>query len=196
MHMPEQRPIEWATIGKIVAPFGIRGEVKVRSFSDVPGRFGTLKDVYLGPQHMRYTVMAARSAAQHAVYVLKLSGIDDIDAAETLRNHDLSIPLNQLAELPPNSYYQHDILGLHVSTLSGREVGEIVDIIATGSNDVYVIDAPSGKQFLIPAIKQIVKQVDLARKVMYIDPISGMIDDNAIIDYPASSSNREEGQQE
>lgn len=194
--MPEQRPIEWATIGKIVAPFGIRGEVKVRSFSDVPGRFGTLKDVYLGSQHMRYTVMAARPAAQHAVYVLKLSGIDDINAAETLRNHDLSIPLDQLAELPPNSYYQHDIFGLHVFTLSGREVGEIVDIIATGSNDVYVIDAPSGKQFLIPAIKQIIKQVDLARKVMYIDPISGMIDDDAIIDYPGSISNGEEGQQE
>ncbi len=194
--MPEQRLIEWATIGKIVAPFGVRGEVKVRSFSDVPGRFGALKHVYLGSQHMRYTVMAARPAAQHQVYVLRLSGINDINAAETLRNHDLSIPLDQLAELPPNSYYQHDILGLHVSTVSGREVGEIVDIIVTGSNDVYVIDALSGKQFLIPAIKQIIKQVDLVHKVMYIDPISGMIDDDAIIDYPDSSSNGEEGQQE
>ncbi|HEY7419665.1 MAG TPA: ribosome maturation factor RimM [Ktedonobacteraceae bacterium] len=193
--MPEQQPVEWATIGKIVAPFGVRGEVKVRSLSDVPGRFVTLKDIYLGSQHVHYTVVAARPA-RNEVYILKFSGIDDIDTAETLRNHDLSIPLDQLAELPPDSYYQHDILGLRVITLQGHELGLIVDIIVTGSNDVYVIDAPSGKQILIPAIKQIVKQVDLARKVMYIEPINGMIDEDAVIDYPDTNLEREEEQEE
>lgn len=189
--MLEQQPMEWATIGKIVAPFGVRGEVKVLSLSDIPGRFMAFKDIYLGSQHARYTIVAARPT-RNEVYILKFSGIDDIDAAETLRNHDLSIPLDQLAELPPDSYYQHDILGLRVSTLHGHEVGSIVDIIATGSNDVYVIDAPSGKQILIPAIKEVIRQVDLVRKVMYIDPISGMIDDDAIIDYPDTNSEREE----
>lgn len=193
--MPEQEPMEWATIGKIVAPFGVRGEVKVRSLSDIPGRLVALKDIYLGSQHVHYTIAAARPT-RNEIYIVKFSGIDDIDSAETLRNHDLSIPLDQLAELPPDSYYQHDILGLRVFTLHGHEVGTIVDIIATGSNDVYVMDAPSGKQILIPAIKQIIKQVDLVRKVMYIDPISGLIDDDAIIDYPDTSLEREEGQEE
>src|SRR5262249_2617395 len=102
--------------------------------------------------------------------------IDDANAAETLRNQDLTIPLSKLAKLPPDSYYQHDILGLHVSTLDGQVLGTIVDIIATGSNDVYSIKTPGGSQILIPAIKDVVKQIDLVRRTMHIDPLPGLLD--------------------
>jgi 16S rRNA processing protein RimM len=63
-------------------------------------------------------------------------------------------------------------------TLSGRTIGTIVDIIITGSNDVYVIKAADGKQVLIPAIKDVIKQVDLIRKMMYIEPIPGLLEDD------------------
>src|SRR5436305_2104114 len=79
--------------------------------------------------------------------------------SEPLRNQDLSIPLSKLAKLPPDSYYQHDILGLHVFTLDGQDLGTIVDIIVTGSNDVYSIKTPDGSQILIPAIKDVIKQI-------------------------------------
>jgi len=108
--------------------------------------------------------------------VLKLKGIDDANTAEALRNQNLDIPLNQLTKLPPDSYYQHDILGLSVITLDGRELGNIVDIIVTGSNDVYTIKTPGGSQVLIPAIKDVIKQVDLIRRTMYIDPLPGLLD--------------------
>ena len=114
--------------------------------------------------------------------VLKLQGIDDANAAEKLHNSDITIPESELAQLPPNSYYQHDILGLQVVTVKGHIVGTIVDIIVTGSNDVYVIKSATGEQNLIPAIKDVVKQVDLRRKVMYIDPIAGLLDDDAVFD--------------
>lgn len=193
--MPEQQPIEWATIGKIVAPFGLRGAVKVRSLSDVPDRFVSLESVYLGPEYTRHTIEVVRPH-KGEIYILKFSGVNNADAAESLRNRAMYIPLDQLAELPTDSYYQHDIIGLSVITLSGRKLGVISDIIVTGSNDVYVIAAPSGKQLLIPAIKQIIKQVDLLRKVMYIDPIEGMIDDNAIVDNPNIRLEGEEEQTE
>jgi 16S rRNA processing protein RimM len=111
--------------------------------------------------------------------VLKLEGIDDANTAESLRDQNLAIPVSELAQLPPDSYYQHDILGLMVITLDGQKLGSIVDIIVTGSNDVYVIKVPDGSQVLIPAIKDVIKQVDLIRRTMYIDPLPGLLDNVA-----------------
>jgi 16S rRNA processing protein RimM len=178
--MPEQKITEWATIGKIVAPFGIRGELKVFSLSDVPSRFTSLKGVYLGPDYTYHTIQNVRPYKGDMV-LLKFADINDATTAETLRKRDIFIPLDQLAQLPPDSYYQHDILGLHVATLSGRDLGVIVDIIETGSNDVYVVESPQKQQNLIPAIKEVIKQIDLIRHMMYIDPMDGLLDDSEII---------------
>jgi 16S rRNA processing protein RimM len=162
---------EWVTIGKIVAPFGIRGELKVRSFTDIPDRFVALDAVYLSPNYVSYTIEGVRPYKGEDMHLLKLCGIDDANAAESLRNSDVCVPLSALPQLPPNSYYQHDIIGLQVFHIDGTAIGVIDDIMPTGGNDVYVIKAPDGKQILVPAIKDVVKQIDLIRCVMYIDPI-------------------------
>ena len=183
-----QHKTEWATIGKIVAPFGLQGELKVYSLSDVPDRFASLKAVYLlRPEPVRYVIKNVRPFKGDFV-LLKFADINDATTAETLRNTELVIPLDQLAELPPDSYYQHDILGLQVYTLENRLVGTIVDILVTGSNDVYVVNGTEGQQFLIPAIKSVIKQVDLIRRMMYIEPMSGLLDDNAVMDEQEKTS--------
>ncbi|HET7640866.1 MAG TPA: ribosome maturation factor RimM [Ktedonobacteraceae bacterium] len=181
--MAKQDEIEWATIGKVVAPFGVHGELKVLLLTDIPNRFTELKAVHLGPAHTRHLIKAVRPYKGEMV-VLKLKGIEDANTAETLRNFDLTIPLDQLAKLPPDSYYQHDILGLQVYTLHGHKIGTIEDIMVTGSNDVYIIKTPDGKQILVPAIKDVVKQIDLIRKMMYIEPISGLLDIDETVDFP------------
>ncbi|GLV59965.1 ribosome maturation factor RimM [Dictyobacter sp. S3.2.2.5] len=178
-----QNTTEWATIGKIVAPFGIRGEVKVFPLSDVPDRFVSLETVYLAPDHHRLSIVGVRPH-KGDMLLLKFKGIDDANAAEKLRQRDIVIPLSELAKLPPDSYYQHDILGLRVLRMSGEEVGVITDIWTTGGNDVYVIKGTQGQQILIPAIKEVIKQIDLIRQVMYIDPMKGLLDDEAVIDDP------------
>lgn len=177
--MPEQKKTEWATIGTIVAPFGVRGEMKVFSLSDVPDRFARLSAVYLTPDYRRVIVDAVRPY-KGDMYLLKLHGIADPETVETLRNQSLCIPVEELAALPPDSYYQHDIIGLQVLTLDGREIGRVDDILETGANDVYVIKGEG--QILIPAVKDIIKQIDLIRHTMYIDPIAGLLDDNAVED--------------
>jgi 16S rRNA processing protein RimM len=174
--VPGHNETEWATIGRVVAPFGVRGELKVRSLTDIPDRFANLEAVHLGPEHSRHRIQAVR-AYKGEMVVLKLTGIDDANGAASLRNCELTIPVSQLAELPPDSYYRHDILGLQVQTLDGRSIGTIEDILETGSNDVYVIRTSGGKQVLVPAIKDVIKQIDLTRQMMYIDPISGLLDD-------------------
>ncbi len=175
---------EWATIGRIVAPFGIRGEIKVMSLSDIPDRFTQLKAVYLqrGNAHVAYTINAVRPYKGDMI-VLKLVGIDDANAAEELRSLSILIPMHALAKLPPDSYYLHDIIGLHVTTLKGQELGTLIDVIATGSNDVYIVKSEDGREVLIPAIKDVVKQVDLIRQMMYIDPIKGLLEEEeALVD--------------
>lgn len=182
---------EWATIGIIVAPFGIRGELKVFSLSDIPGRFAQLDSIFIGPDHAPRKITAVRPY-KGDMFVLKFAGIDDATTADTMRNLDLSIPLDKLATLPPDSYYQHDILGMHVAILNGRELGTIIEIMETGSNDVYVVKGKDGKQILFPAIKDVVKQVDLIRQMMYIEPMPGMLDDDAIVHDPNEVLEEEE----
>src|SRR5258707_8758379 len=116
--------------------------------------------------------------------VRNLTDLEEANTAESLLYFDLTIPLDELVKLPPDSYYQHDILGLQVRTLRGHEIGMIEDIMVTGSNDVYIIKAPDGKQILVPAIKDVVKQIDLIRKMMYIEPIAGLLDNDETVDFP------------
>jgi 16S rRNA processing protein RimM len=175
-------PQEWATVGRVVAPFGLRGELKVLPLTDIPNRFAQLKAVYLGAPPRRYTLQRVRPY-KGGLLLIKLHGCDSLSAAETLRNCELLIPLSELPPLPPDFYYQHDILNLRVLTLDGQEVGSIVDILLTGGNDVYVIRMPDGREALIPAVKEVIKQIDLGQRAMYIDPFPGLLDEReALID--------------
>lgn len=175
--MPEQSKTAWATIGKVVALFGLGGELKVYVLTDIPDRFAKQKAVYVGDSHTRCVIESARPYKGDTILV-KFKGIDDATSAEKLRAAELFIPVSELSELPAGSYYQHDIIGLRVFTLNDTPLGTIVDIIETGSNDVYVIKMDNGAQQLIPAIKDVVKQIDLIRHTMHIDPIPGLLDNS------------------
>ena len=176
--MPKQNETDWATIGQVVALFGVHGELKVRLLTDIPNRFSELETIYIGASHTSYLIQSVRPYKGEMI-VLKLKGIDDANAAEPLRNQELSIPLSELADLPPDSYYQHDILGLQVFTLDGQKLGQIIEIIATGGNDVYSVKKPDGSQVLIPAIKDVIKRIDLIQGTMHIDPLPGLLDNVA-----------------
>ncbi|MGH2494643.1 MAG: ribosome maturation factor RimM [Ktedonobacteraceae bacterium] len=191
--MPKQSNTEWATIGKVVALFGLRGELKVRTFTDIPNRFAELDAVYVGDQYTRHIIEGVRPYKGDMI-LLKLKGFDDATSAEKLRGVDLSIPLSKLAKLPPDSYYQHDIIGLRAFTLDDKLLGTIVDIIITGSNDVYVVKMQDGTQQLIPAIKDVIKQIDLLRHTMHIDPIPGLLDNSDEQDREEADATRQESE--
>lgn len=177
--MPEQIETEWATIGKVVALFGVHGELKVRLLSDIPNRFAERDDVYLGPNHVRHIIKSVRPYKGDMI-LLGLERFNDANTAEVLRNLDICIPLSELAKLPPGSYYQHDIIGLQVYTLNEHDLGKIVDVMVTGSNDVYIVKTAKGKQILIPAIRDVIKHIDLARHTMHIDPMPGLLDNDSV----------------
>ncbi len=156
----------YLVVARIVSPQGSRGEVKAEIVTDFPERFASTSAVYLGPEHLRYRVQGYRLLGD--TVVLKLEGVDTIDQAERLRGKLVEVPEEEAVELPQDHYFWHQILGLQVVTLDGEPLGQIDEILETGSNDVYVVHGPRG-ELLIPAIKQVVKSVDLATGKMVVE---------------------------
>jgi len=159
-------------IGKIVNTHGLRGDVKVMYWCDSPELFHEL--AYVNIDNKEFEI--EKSRVHKNMVILKLKGIDDINVAEMYRNKVLTVPREELGELPEGTYYICDLLGCAVETASGRALGKICDIIKTGSNDVYVVENEDKKQVLIPVIDDVVKSVDIDEKKIIIEPLKGLID--------------------
>jgi len=166
----EVSPPEFLIVGRVVAPWGRRGEVKVQVVSNFPDRFAAGQTLYVDGEPLR--IEDSRYHRQHIL--LKFLGIDSIEEAEKLRKQDLMIPLSQVRELPPGEFYIFQLVGLDVVTADGRALGRIIDVMATGSNDVYVVAGECG-EILIPAIEDVVLSIDLDRGRVLVEPIEGLL---------------------
>lgn len=148
-------------VARIVAPFGIRGEVKAELLTDFPDRLASRKTVFLGREDetpRSHSIRGIRFYKRHAL--LTLAGCDDRNTAETLRGLFVFIPESEAAKLPDGAYFVHQIIGLEVWDADGLLWGKITSILATPGNDVYVVDGERG-QILLPAIPNFVRQVDI-----------------------------------
>ena len=167
----ESTPPESLIVGRILAPWGIRGEVKVEVLTDFPERFAPRKVVYLNTSPLE--IESCHPHKQHMV--VKLATIDSIEAAEKLRGQDLTIPGSELHPLPEGQYYTFQLIGLKVVTTEGQTLGRVTDIMSTASNDVYIVEGKRG-EILIPAIEDVVKSIDLKKGRMVIEAIEGLLD--------------------
>jgi len=158
-------------VGRILAPWGMRGEVKVEVLTDFPERFAPRKVVYLNTIPLE--IERCHPHKQHMV--VKLATIDSVEAAERLRGQDLTIPSSELYPLPQGQYYTFQLIGLKVVTTRGQTLGRVTDIMSTASNDVYIVDGKRG-EILIPAIEDVVKSIDLKKGKMVIEAIEGLLD--------------------
>jgi 16S rRNA processing protein RimM len=167
----EPVPPESLIVGRILAPWGIRGEVKVEVLTDFPERFATRKLVDLNNRPLE--IERCRPHKQHMV--VKFATIDSVEAAEKLRGQDLTIPSSELYPLPEGQYYTFQLIGLKVVTTKGQTLGRVKDIMTTPSNDVYIVEGKHG-EILIPAIEDVVKSIDLKKGKMVIEAIKGLLD--------------------
>lgn len=160
-------------IGEVTKPHGVRGEVRVMPLTDRPERFSWLQEVFLDENGASRAVV--ETARLHQGFVLlKLQGIDDRDAAETLRGKMLAIPADQAIPLAEDEYYLRDLLGVAVVTEDGEPLGEIIDVIETGANNVFVAQGPRG-EILIPDIPDVVLEIDLENGRMSVRPLPGLL---------------------
>lgn len=167
------------TIGKIVGVHGVRGAVKVQSFSDVPRRFEDLREVTLAGSTGRRTLRVCSAAHMGRHYVLRLEGIATPEAAKSLLGLWLEIPQERLAPLPQGQYYTCDLLGIEVWSDEGTLLGTVSDILPTKANDVFVVRGRAGQEHLIPGTKEIVRLVDVPRRRMTVRPMPGLLDEGA-----------------
>lgn len=163
---------DWVQIGKVAGAMGVQGEVKVDLTTDFPDRFNRLDAIYVGTEHRMMHVRQARR--HHGRVILALHEVEDRDAAAALQGAPLFVPRAEAVPLPEGHYYHDQILGLRVETTTGQPLGTVVEVLVTGSNDVYVVKGAAG-EVLIPALKDIVQSIDLAAGTMLIEPVEGLL---------------------
>ncbi|MFQ5944728.1 MAG: ribosome maturation factor RimM [Anaerolineae bacterium] len=146
------------TVARVAAPWGVRGEVKAELLTDFPDRFAEVKELWLGdgPEPLRLERFRKRGG----IAILKFRGLNDRDAAESLRGEFLSVPVQEAVALEEHEYYEHQILGMTVVTLRGEMVGRVEEVLYTGANDVYRVQH-AGQERLIPAVPDVVLEVDI-----------------------------------
>jgi 16S rRNA processing protein rimM len=167
--------MEYIEIGQIVNTNGLKGVVKVNPFTDDISKFEDLKYVYIQLKNELKKVKIEQVRYNKNQVLLKLEGIDSIEEAEKYRNFYLKTEKESQEDLGEDTYYIVDLIGLDVYSDKNEYLGKIEDVFPTGSNDVYVVKDNLGKQILIPAIVDVVKEVDLKNKKMIINLIPGLI---------------------
>ena len=157
-------------VGVVRRPYGQGGEVRVDELSDYPQRFAPGAAITIAGA----AFVIARSRRVKRVRVLKLNGVDTREAAAALANQDIHVAAAELQPLPEGVYYHYDLIGMAVETADGAELGEVTEIVATGANDVIVVQGEGG-EVLAPLIADVVKRVDTAARRLVIDPPPGLI---------------------
>ena len=169
---------DWLRLGVLTAPWGTRGEVKVRL--DVEPAYleriaERIARVYLGPEHRAIDLLGVFRRGR--AYTLQLRGIETITAAETLRDLDVVIPRAEAPPLAEGEFFVADVVGLRAVTTTGRALGTVAEVLSTGANDVYVVRGAAG-EVLIPAIRDVVTSIDPAAGVLQVEPMPGLLSDD------------------
>jgi 16S rRNA processing protein RimM len=173
---------EWLEIGTIVAPQGLKGELRVYPNSDFPERFENPGERWLLPpgknEPQPIELLTGRHVPGKNLYIVKLAGVEDYNQADALRGCKLMVPQSDRPILGEDEYHVRDLVGLEVfNQLTGELVGVVVDLMAAG-NDLLLVrcDSDAQKEILIPFVKAIAPVVDLDRKRIEINPPPGLLE--------------------
>ena len=164
---------EFVTIGEILTPHGIKGKLRVKVLTDFPQRFAPSATIYINRQPMTISSTVKRKDN----LIVKLDTIDTIADAERLKGLSIEIEKSQSYPLPEGQFYHFQLIGLEVWTTHGELLGTISEVLASSSNDIYVI-VKAGKEILIPAIEDVVKSIDLDNGRVIIKSIDGLLNLN------------------
>lgn len=164
---------QYLEAGKIVTTHGIKGEIKIMPYTDYPELLCEFDRLFLGKNHEEINV--ERSRVFKNMVIAKLEGYDTPEAAEKLRNKILYMHRDDL-ELDEDTYFIQDLIGIEVYDAdSGFVYGKITDVMQTGANDVYVIQG-NDREYLIPAIPEVVITTDIDENTMTIRPLEGLFE--------------------
>ena len=163
-------------VGVISSTHGIAGEVKVFPTTDDNNRFKKLKQVFLdtGKEYLELEVERVRFFKQ--MVIVKFKGINNINDIEKYKGKDLLVTRENAVPLEEDEYFIYDIMGAQVVDEEGKEIGTLVEVLATGANDVYVVKTPQGKEILMPVIDECILDIDFDNKVVTAHIMPGLLD--------------------
>jgi 16S rRNA processing protein RimM len=169
---PTGEPV-YLTVGFIRRPHGIRGELIMDIHTDFPERLRAGTKVFLGDEHQPAKLASVRP---HGTSLLvSFRELNSPETAGRLRNTWVYVTAADRPPLPEGKVYQHQVLGVRVVTDDGRELGTLVDIFDTGANNVYVVETADGKEILLPAIPDVVLEIDLPNGQIKVHLLEGLL---------------------
>lgn len=151
-------------VGRLRRPHGVMGEIVMELLTGFPERLLAGKTVLVGDAHEPMRLASVRQHSQGKI--VRFSGMNSPEDVGRLRNMFVFVRTSELPELPEGEFYHHQLLGLAVVDEAGVPLGELTDILETGANDVYVVKTPDGKELLLPAVDDVILNVDLGRGEM------------------------------
>ncbi len=163
---PTQGEPIFLAIGILRKPHGVQGEIFLEVHTDLPENIQKNKIVYVGEKYQRLFIKSTRRK-DHG-YLILFDGINNLEKIDTFRNRVVFVKSTELLPLKTEQYYYHQIIGLNVEDDQHGLLGKIIEIQKTGSNDVYIIEPidKSKKEILIPAIKSVIKKIDLENSLI------------------------------
>ncbi|HVN49293.1 MAG TPA: ribosome maturation factor RimM [Bacteroidota bacterium] len=168
--------MELIAVAKIIKPIGVRGEIKLQLLTDDSERLKLLASVWIGKREQAVTehkVLCLRQNVKQGVASVR--GVETLEAAEALRDQFIFVSNHEIMQPNAGRYFVDDILGCAMVAQDGKQIGTIVDVLALPANDLWVVKNGK-KEILIPAVKAIVKEVDVKQKRVVIDSPEGLID--------------------
>jgi 16S rRNA processing protein RimM len=168
------------TLGKIMRPHGIRGELRMRLDTAYPDRLFEIDTVYVGrkPDPRSATPYKLEKTRLHrGAALLTLAGITDRSQADALRGRLVMVPLDVGAPLEEGEFYVFELLGMGVYTEAGEYLGTVRRILETGANDVFLLDGTERGEILIPDTDEVIREIDLEARRITITPIPGLLSD-------------------
>ena len=165
-------------IGVIANTHGVRGEVKVFPTTDDPKRFKKLKQVIMdtGKEQLKLEITEVKFLKN--LVILKFKGIDNINDVEKYKGNGLFVTRENAVKCEKDEYFIADLIGVKAVTKDGEEIGEIIDVLQTGANDVYIVERPGRKDLLLPAIKECILNVDMKERIMQVFIMPGLDDED------------------
>lgn len=173
MPRSSQEPREgFIAVGRVLRPWGLRGDLKIQSLTDFPERFEPGAGLWLADRERT----VERSRSQSGALYVKFSGIDDATEAERYRGLLLEVRESALPPLDDDEFYHHQLVGLRVATLDGSDLGVVREVLSTGSNAVLVVSGPRG-EVLLPFIEDVIREIDLGGGAISVELLDGLLPD-------------------
>lgn len=163
-------------VGKVRAPHGLKGHIKVEALSGDPGVLQGLGHIFIGssPESAVERRIEGLKGIVGAGAILKLEGVDSPEDADCMRTSFLYLEEDELPKLPEDTFYSYKLVGMKVLSTDGRNLGEVVRVDSYPANDCLAVIGGDGREFLVPAVKDIVKSVDEACGTITVEDRTGL----------------------